>query len=79
MSVAHITTQDHRDVPSLGSRQGSHRCPETEQSWPYPSLAMLLWRTGPISYQRQHLAEWALCLHEQPSRAGPGGGSLSQL
>lgn len=42
MSIAHITTRKHRDVPGWGSWQGPHGCPGAVHNGPYPSLDVLL-------------------------------------
>jgi hypothetical protein len=49
MSVAHITTKEHRDVPGLDSRLGSQRCPK-------------MCRTGPTSHWAVAFGRAALCL-----------------
>lgn len=53
MSIAHVTTRDHEDVPGLGSHQGPRGVPGAVQNWPWPSLAATLWRAGPTTPQRQ--------------------------
>lgn len=46
MSVAHSTTNDHADVPSLGRCLGQCQCLRAEQSWAHPSLDAALRRAG---------------------------------
>ena len=53
MSIAHVTTREHGDVPGLGSHQGPLGVPGAVQNWPWPSLAAVLWKAGPTTPQRQ--------------------------
>lgn len=52
MSVVHITTRDHGDIPGLGSHLGQH-LPGAVQKW--------LWRSGelapPLMHWQQHLGD----------------------
>lgn len=59
MSVVHITTREHRDIPGWGSCCGPGGRPGGPmQSWPCFSLAVVLWRVGPTC----HRWHWALHL-----------------
>lgn len=49
MSMVHITTREHRDVPGLGSKLGSQSCPK-------------MCRTGPTSHWAVAFGRAALCL-----------------
>jgi hypothetical protein len=48
MSMVHITTKGHEDIPGLGCHQGPQWCPRAVQSWPRPSLAAAFWNVGPV-------------------------------
>lgn len=48
ISMAHITTKDHENIPCQGSRLGASRCQRVMQSWPHPSLAVALGRAGSV-------------------------------
>lgn len=48
MSVTHITSEEHADVP------GPCRSPNSVPSWPGTSLVAAFWRAGPIDH----------CLHD---------------
>lgn len=43
--VTHIITREPRDIPGWDSHQGPCGCPG---EWSFPSLAVALWRSGPI-------------------------------
>jgi hypothetical protein len=59
MSVAQITSREHGEVSGQGSRSGPRGCPGAVQNWPRSSLAMALWRAGPIYH---HSGKQAPCL-----------------
>ena len=50
MSMDHITTRDHVDIPGLGSHLRPRRCPRAGQNWPHPLLDTALWRAGPAPH-----------------------------
>lgn len=45
-SIDQETTKGHSDIPSLGCHLRPCWCPRAEQSWPHPSPAFTLERTG---------------------------------
>lgn len=50
MSITHIISKEHANIPVLGSCLGPCRSPNSVQSWPSSSLVAAFQRAGPIDH-----------------------------
>lgn len=50
MSLTHISTREYRDVPGLGSRLGSQRCPKMGRTGPNSHQAAAFGRAGSVPH-----------------------------
>lgn len=62
MFLAHITLNEHEDVPGHSSCWGPCVGPGAVHNWPRTSLDAMFWSVGPISHQRHHVGEQVLWL-----------------